>query len=625
MNKNTVIAVALFVALYVFITSPLYYKLRGKPYPKGKQNQSVTTEVLDSLSSEEPDSGVVMAEETQPAELVPHEPDSQSAVEPAAAVVPESSADSGEAGQPTDTVWVVSEHLAVGLDERGGDIVSLRMRDYGYRTPGGTPQADSVIELIPPEAAVGGATVKVDKDDYTETPFYADTDADTLFVDKDDSVTVVMTGQTVDGRGIEKVYVVRGDSYLMDVSVRSTAIAGRNVTLSWECGIDESEWMSGDKSVRYDRRKTHLFVGGDVEKVTWKKPRNEERTGSYEWMGISSKYFLVAMIPDGVRECDVAVAAFPDTVTRAEPKAGNQNFRLAVTRMTDGTEERYQLYAGPMQLGRLREVGNGLQKVLFGGWRWFLMADKWFPAICELTLVLLILLGGFLKDYGVAIIVLTVIVKAVTYPLSVSSMKSMSRMKDIQPKINAVRQRYKADPRKMNEELMALYREEGINPLNPGCLPMFLQMPVLISLFVVLRKAIELRGAHSVLLPWVHDLSQAEVIAKLPFDIPGYGNTFAIMPIIMAGLTFLQNKMTMKDPNQKAMVYMMPIMMLVLFNNFPSGLVFYYTLSSALGIAQQRLIERQRAKLEGSRQPAAVVQQPKTLPPSARKKKKRSR
>jgi YidC/Oxa1 family membrane protein insertase len=181
-------------------------------------------------------------------------------------------------------------------------------------------------------------------------------------------------------------------------------------------------------------------------------------------------------------------------------------------------------------------------------------------------------------------------------------MKSMNRMKEMQPKIQAMRDKYKNNPKKMNEELMSLYKKEGINPLNPGCLPIFLQMPIFIALFVVLRKAIELRGAGTVLVPWIHDLSKPEVLFELPWTFPMYGNNFAILPIIMAILTYFQNKMTIKDPNQKMMIYFMPIFMLVLFNSFSSGLVLYWTLSSAFGIVQQIITNKQLEKAKVSQE-----------------------
>ena len=148
----------------------------------------------------------------------------------------------------------------------------------------------------------------------------------------------------------------------------------------------------------------------------------------------------------------------------------------------------------------------------------------------------------------------------------------------------------------MNQKIMEFYRNEGINPLGGmgGCLPMVLQMPIMISLFIVLRKAIELRGQGTFLIPWVKDLSQAEVLFPLGFNVPLYGSNVALLPILMAILMYFQNKATIKDPNQKAMVYFMPIMMLVLFNNFPSGLCLYFTFSTALQVIQQVITDKKK-------------------------------
>ena len=125
---------------------------------------------------------------------------------------------------------------------------------------------------------------------------------------------------------------------------------------------------------------------------------------------------------------------------------------------------------------------------------------------------------------------------------------------------------------------------------------MLLQMPIMISLFIVLRKAIELRGQGTFLIPWINDLSKAEVLFPLGFNIPFYGENFALLPVLMAIMMFYQNKMTIKDPNQIAMVYVMPVMMLVMFNNFPSGLGLYFTFSTALQLVQQIIIEKKKKK-----------------------------
>ena len=165
-------------------------------------------------------------------------------------------------------------------------------------------------------------------------------------------------------------------------------------------------------------------------------------------------------------------------------------------------------------------------------------------------------------------------------------MKEMSR---VQPLLTEIREKYKSDPQRMNKETMKLYKEHGINPLG-GCLPMLLQLPLLGALFIVFRSTIQLRGA-SFIPGWIDDLSSADTIFTLPFSLPLYGDQFNILPILMAGTMMLQSKMTMLDPKQKAMVYIMPIFMLLIFNQFPSGLNLYYTMFNVLTIFQQKFTD----------------------------------
>jgi YidC/Oxa1 family membrane protein insertase len=166
----------------------------------------------------------------------------------------------------------------------------------------------------------------------------------------------------------------------------------------------------------------------------------------------------------------------------------------------------------------------------------------------------------------------------------------MREMSKVQPLMTELREKYKGDPQRLNREMMKLYKEHNINPLG-GCVPMLLQMPLLIALFIVFRSTIQLRGA-SFIPGWINDLSMPDTLALLPFSLPLYGNQFNLLPILMAATMIFQSKMTMKDPKQKAMVYMMPVFMLLIFNQFPSGLNLYYTLFNIWTIIQQKFIER---------------------------------
>jgi YidC/Oxa1 family membrane protein insertase len=422
--------------------------------------------------------------------------------------------------QDADTVWIETEQIRVGICERGAKVVSVKMNDFAYQKGAVLWRADSLIELIP-DGSGGGAGLSVDGHSLDDIVFFCDDDV-VHVRDGQDSAWVTFAG-VWNGIQIEKRFGFSRNGYVVDLEVRSLGLTGRNVTLEWGCGLSESEWTEGGKSIQTLPRKAHVFDGKDIEHIQLKKAAKEERSGSYRWAGVTSKYFLVAMISVDAGDADVRVQAFSDSLSNALPKSNNLNYAVSMTRVNGESASQYHLFLGPMKLNELRSEGIGLQRVLYRGWGWFFFADRWFPALCEGVLWIMLVLGRSLRDYGVAIVLLTIAVKVVTYPLVQSSMKSMGKMRDLQPKINALRNRYKSDPKKMNEELMGLYRKEGVNPFNPGCLPMFLQMPVLFSLYVVLGKAIELRGAATVLIPWVKDLSQKEILFQLPFEIPFYG------------------------------------------------------------------------------------------------------
>jgi YidC/Oxa1 family membrane protein insertase len=162
----------------------------------------------------------------------------------------------------------------------------------------------------------------------------------------------------------------------------------------------------------------------------------------------------------------------------------------------------------------------------------------------------------------------------------------MKKMQTLQPKLTELREKYGSDPQRLNKETMKLYKESGVNPLG-SCLPMVLQMPLLFALFNVFRTTIELRGEGFVF--WIKDLSMPDTVATLPFSLPLYGDAVNILPLFMGATMLIQQKMSSTDPKQKAMVYMMPIFLTLLFNSFPSGLNLYYALFNIMSIIQQKI------------------------------------
>jgi YidC/Oxa1 family membrane protein insertase len=195
--------------------------------------------------------------------------------------------------------------------------------------------------------------------------------------------------------------------------------------------------------------------------------------------------------------------------------------------------------------------------------------------VSRLILAFFVFVHRFIPNYGLVIIIFSIILKIIFYPLTHKQLEATRKMQQLQPQLAALKEKYKNDPQRLNKETMALYKKGGANPLG-GCFPLLLQMPIFFALFSVFRSTIELRRAEFFL--WIKDLS-----VKDPY---------LVLPIVMAVTMFIQQKMTVKDPKQAAMVYLMPAIMFFFFMNFASGLVLYWTVFNILSIIQQVFVER---------------------------------
>ena len=556
MNKNTIIAFLIILGSVIFFTSPTYNKFYiEKILRKNYYKQKDITENNKAIKEER------KQEKKQKIE-------NESLVDTISVV--EKTKNNG------DTIWIENSEMMVGIKEKGALITSIEMKEY--------KQDEKYIDLIEGNKD-GGAQLTIGNIKYDNKMFSFKGKSKKIKVEKEYYKAEFIYKDT-GGVEIKKIFVFYRNGYEIKIIIEKNDLPGERMSIGWYCGIEESEKIKQKNQI--EKEIIHLFNGNNVQHLIMKKEGKEETTGRYKWIGVTSKYFFIALNNDSLTDTDIKI----ETIN--ENKEKSFNYKIEISKIAEKQEEQIKLYTGPKKRDELKKFNNSYEKVLFPviGWtKVFFWSDVWFPWLAEMVLVLLLSIQKIVKDYGIAILILTIITRIVTYPMTLSSLKSMEKMKDIQPKVNKIRQKHKNSPQKMNEEIMALYKKEGVNPLNPGCLPMFLQMPVFISLFVVLRKSIEIRGENTILIPWVKDLSKPEVLISLekiiPNGIPLYGSSIALLPIIMALITFYQQKMTIKDPNQKAMIYFMPIFMLVLFNSFPSGLVLYWTFSSALQLLQQ--------------------------------------
>ncbi len=407
---------------------------------------------------------------------------------------------------------------------------------------------------------------------------------DTIVLNKKQELTFFIKDNF--GLLAEKKFTLHPDSFEIGADLFFRSGKNDKYSFGWKGGIKESE---KDPDTKLADPAINIYYGEDVDHPVDNNDSVKIIDGLIKWTSLRSKYFSGTFVPDKAADFTVTARKLPQTEHSGNP----HNFSFMMEGRLENGRASYKVLLIPNKHAILKSYDIKLDKILFKGYSWFFKADIWFPKLCGLLVTLLNWFYEKIPNYGVAILLLTLLMKIVTLPLTLKSSKSMARMKLLAPKLKAIQEKHKGDPMGQQQAMMKMYKEEGVSPLGGagGCLPMILQMPIFIALFVALRKAIELRGAPFAF--WVQDLSAPEIMVNLPFSIPFFGAHLSLLNIIMAISMFFQSKqsMTGSDPNQKMMVYFMPIMMFVMFNNMPAGLLLYWSLSNILGIVQNAFIK----------------------------------
>ena len=471
---------------------------------------------------------------------------------------------------PEKKVFVENSLYKGVLSTKGGILTSFTFKKFNYTK-------DEQIEIIPQDTIFALDIHFPDISlDLKQLDFSVD--KETLFLSKShpaDSFTFSYS----DGKGLSiiKKLIFFEDRYdfqlAFELSSKDKSI-GRNYFLSWASGVKPTE-VNVQEDLNYFEASS--MMGTEVVKIkSFQQPKGAEigkmdelRTGETNWVATRSKYFLAALAPlsrpgagfkaDGIREI------------RYSDNKKSEKKRIGVSIEMPGAgntiQDRFMVYAGPLEYHILRGYKNGLDNLVDLGWKIikpFSLAVLW----------VLVNLHKVIPNYGLVIIIFTILIKILFHPLTHKSVTSATRMQDLQPKMAELKEKYKKDPQRMNQEMMKLYKEQGVNPLG-GCLPLLLQMPLFYGLFVVFRSTIELRGAGFIF--WLNDLSQMD--------------KYYILPVIMAVTMFWQQKMTIKDPKQMAMVYLMPVLFFFLFKSFPAGLTLYWTFFNILSLIEQYYIK----------------------------------
>ena len=370
------------------------------------------------------------------------------------------------------------------------------------------------------------------------------------------------------GQTIEKKLTFYPDSYNIDIDVLfnqpSKFISRNQYNLGWSGGLPPTE-----KNISNDYQFFEGFasLGGEHMGAKPKKGKltEESQKGSTLWSAIKTKYFISAIVPN-----DPGIAA------RVESELVDKRpvYSTEITQSTSSSNS-FTLYLGPLDYDNLKAFDVDLESNVDLGWALF-------RPIGQLISWMLTKMYAIIPNYGVVVILFAFLIKLLLNPLTVKTFESTRKMQALAPEINKIKEKYKNDPQKMSRAQMELYKSSGANPMG-GCLPMLIQMPILVSVFSIFRSKIEFRGAP--FFGWIDDLSVPDTLTELG------GFPINILPVLMGSTMFIQQKMMAApnaDANQKTMMYVMNAFFLFLFYSFPSGLNLYYFVFNLLSIIQQK-------------------------------------
>lgn len=367
---------------------------------------------------------------------------------------------------------------------------------------------------------------------------------------------------------ITKTYTFYPDSYSIGLDIGFTNpsefISRNQYSLSWSGGLPPTE-----KNVKNDYMffEGYASLGGERmgSKPKKGKPITETQKGSTLWSAVKTKYFISAIVP-----AEPGIGATITSELVGKKPVYNTDLLLS----TNSTNS-FTSYIGPLDYESLRSFNVGLEKNVDLGWALF-------RPIGQIISWLLTKLHTVIPNYGLVVILFAVLIKLLLNPLTVKTFESTRKMQELAPQIQKLKDKYKNDPQKMSRAQMELYRNAGANPMG-GCLPMLIQMPILVSVFSIFRSKIEFRGAP--FFGWISDLSVPDTL----FEVAGF--PINVLPVLMGSTMFVQQKMMAApnaDANQKTMMYVMNVFFLFLFYSFPSGLNLYYFVFNLLSIIQQK-------------------------------------
>ncbi len=567
-DKKTIIAFLLIGLVFFLVQTPLYKKLF---MPKAYETEIAKKQSSPLTNQRQPDSTVAGSDsrgESLGSAFSSRAEEQASPLTESAQLA---------TAQPERFLTIETDLYQARFSSKGGMLREWSLKRY-------LGPDDKLVEMLPdnPEGVLGISFVTKagDSIDTSRLPFTGPTDS-SITVDSRESRKVRYECELSGGRRVIKELEFFADRYDFTLQVTlenmGDLIGEKAYTVDAVSGLASTEKRLND-DMSY--AKAVVAAGGEVSKKYPTDKKIHTETGDIDWVAVRTKYFALAIAAKD-RKGTNALVYGEEYPVASHPKSKWKRYavRLMMPFLRDRTEkDRFLVYLGPLDDEILKSYEIGLENIMDFGYKIiqpFSVAILWtFKEIHKV-----------IPNYGLVLIIFSILIKVITYPLTRKSFDSMKKMQLLQPKLADLKEKYGKDPQRLNKETMKLYKEEGVNPMG-GCLPVVLQMPLLWALFIVFRSTIELRSQGFVW--WIRDLSSPDTIATLPFSIPFYGDSVNVLPILMGVTMLVQQKMSVTDPKQKAMIYFMPIFFTLLFNSFPSGLNLYYALFNVLSIIHQK-------------------------------------
>ena len=506
----------------------------------------------------------------------------------------------------SEPVVIENESIKVKISRRGGRIASVELKDF--KTYSNEPLVMFEGEGNKFGLIFGAAGQNINTGELYFTP-----SVNSLSVSKNDSSSVTMRLTHSEGKYIDYIYTLKGQGYNVGLTIATRGMEDiiaptqKSITLNWETVLKQKEKdLPGEQ-----RYSSAYFKQGDesVDHLSLTESENKElNEGKIKWFSFKQHFFSNVLIAkNSFDKGELAVTTSPDA---GVVKGFAANMQIPVERQNQ-TAFPMEFYFGPNQLNILEKQGFDIEKQIDLGYWPLKYINRW------VVLPVFNFLEGFGWGYGLIILVLTVLLKMVLLPLTYKSYLSMAKMRVLKPEMDEIKGKVGEDnPTLLQQEYLKLYKKAGVNPLG-GCLPMLLQLPIIMAFFFFFPNLFELRGRSFL---WMDDLSTYDAFFQLGFNLPFLGNHISLMCILMTIstliYTYFNNQVSGATGQMKYIGYITPIIFFGVLNSYPSGLNYYYFLANMMTFAQQYIIRM----FVNDDKIHAQIQENKKKPESARKK-----